>query len=229
MKSSLVMVAVLPLAVAMVGCGEAPEGEDVAETSGAQSASQLPPISNRPPLQYTALIDFDTSPAGAVASGAIVDGTYGAAGVTFTCVYCTSGHAYAALSATGNNAVSLFAQPSDPGFDARWGAVKASFGSPRSSVSIDATAVPMAEDLGPPVARPFLEAFDAAGNFIPPVVYYPFAYGAAGYGTPQTLTVTSSTSSIAYVLFSSQAPGGTGPVYGVFDNLRFNTARPLLF
>jgi hypothetical protein len=157
----------------------------------------------------------------------MIDATYSANGVSFTCVACTSGHAYA-LTAVPNNAVSLFAPPSLPFFDARWGAVKASFTTPRSWVSIEATAVLPPEWLTTPVAKPWLEAFDAQGNIIlqngSAAVYYPLSYGQTGYGTAQTLTVSaSSTQKIAYVLFSSQAPGSGTPVYGQFDNLRFNT------
>jgi hypothetical protein len=228
MKSSLVMLAVLPLALLIAGCEGPPEADDVgapAEVSGAQTISR-PPIGPGIPIntrQFTATIDFDNAPAGAVGDGSVVDATYAGTGVTLSCVVCASTHAYAILSGiSGNNAVSLWTPPSVPEFDARAGAVKAAFNTPRSSVSIDATAVLPAEFMGTPVARPFLEAFDAAGHLVGSVVYYPFSFGTAGFGTTQTLTVTSSTANIAYVLFSSQAPGGTPPVYGLFDNLRYN-------
>jgi hypothetical protein len=225
MKSSLVALAALPLALTLAACEGPPEAGEVATNESALSLSQVPV--GVKPLPTSVLIDFDTSPAGPVAGGTQIDSTYASQGVTFTCVVCSSGHAYA-LTAVPNNAVSLFAPPSLPFFDARWGAVKASFASPRAWVSIDATAVLPPEWLTTPVAKPWLEAFDANGNIIlqngAAAVYYPLNYGDAGYGTAQTLTVNASaTQKIAYVLFSSQAPGSGTPVYGQFDNLRFNT------
>jgi hypothetical protein len=226
MKRSLVALAALPLALTLAACEGPPEAGEVSTTQADQSLSQIPP-GVRPLPTGTALIDFDNSPGGPVAAGTQIDSTYASMGVTFGCVVCSSGHAYA-LTAVPNNAVSLFAPPSLPFFDARFGAVKASFSSPRSWVSIEATAVLPPEWTTTPVAKPWLEAFDANGNIIlqngsNAAVYYPLNYGDAGYGTAQTLTVNASaTQKIAYVLFSSQALGGT-PVYGQFDNLRFNT------
>jgi len=207
---------VLPL-VFTSACGEPPDGDAqaVVETNGAISS---PP--HKVPNLGPTLVDFDTSPSGAVAAGTLVDTTYASQGVTFTCVSCSSGHAYAEPRAVGNNAVTLFTPPSPPGFDARFGAVKSVFATPATSVSIQAIAVPTAEYVVNPVAKPFLEAFDASNNLLVKVLYQP-DYGDANYGTAQTLTVTSSTASIAYVVFSSQAPGNDTPVLGVFDNLRF--------
>jgi hypothetical protein len=220
MKRSLVALAVLPLALTFAACEGAPDS-DVETVSGDISLPGGVPT-HKIPTYTSTLVDFDNSPSGAVAGGTMVDTLYTSQGVTFSCVSCTGGHAYALAAAVGNNAVSLFAPPSAAAFDARYGAVKAAFSSPPSSVSIQATAVPTAEYTMNPIAKPFLEAFDASDNLIAKVYYLP-NYGDANYGTPQTLTVASSTSSIAYVLFSSQAPGSGTPVYGVFDNLRFYT------
>ncbi|HYP89119.1 MAG TPA: hypothetical protein VEQ59_13225, partial [Polyangiaceae bacterium] len=103
-------------------------------------------------------------------------------------------------------------------FDARYGALEASFSQSKSTVSIDAQAVVFPEQLSTPVARPFIEAYDAAGNLLTRT-HYP-AYGSAGFGSWQTLTV--SASGIRRVRFSSQAPGTSTPVYGSFDNLQFH-------
>jgi len=214
MKRCLIALFLLPLTLA-AACGAPPDGDAVDETSGAISS---PP--HKVPNLGPTLVDFDTSPSGAVVAGAMVDTVYASQGVTFSCDSCSSGHAYAEPRAVGNNAVTLFTPPSLAGFDARFGAVKAVFATPASSVSIQAIAVPTAEPVMNPVAKPFLEAFDASNNLLVKALYQP-NYGDANYGTAQTLTVTSSTASIAFVLFSSQAPGTTTPVLGVFDNLRF--------
>jgi hypothetical protein len=224
MNRSMVALA-LSLSLTVAACEGMPEQAPDPTTTEASAISA--PVSNlaiKQPLPASVTIDFDNSPGGAVAAGSIVDATYTANGVTFSCVVCTSGHAYALPAAVGGNVVSLFAPPSLPMFDARWGAVRATFASPRRWVSIEATPVLPPEWLTTPTAKPWLEAFDANNNLIGAVQYYPFGYNDVGWGTAQTLTVTSTSSNIAYVQFSSQAPssGGT-PVYGQFDNLRFNT------
>jgi hypothetical protein len=223
MKRSMVALAALSLSLTVAACEGPEEAPDPTTTESGALSSLLvnPPI--KQPLPSSVTIDFDNSPGGAVAPGAIVDSTYASAGVTFSCVACTSGHAFALPAAVGGNAVSLFAPPSVPFFDARYGAVRATFATPRRWVSIEATAVLPPEWLTTPVAKPWLEAFDANNNLIGSVQYYPFSYGDVGWGTAQTITVTSQSANIAYVQFSSQAPGSGTPVYGQFDNLRFNT------
>jgi hypothetical protein len=223
MKRSMVFAA-LSLSVTVAACEGLPEdGSEPTTTEQSAISSPLVGVPIKQPLPTSVTIDFDNSPGGAVASGSIVDSTYASLGVTFTCVVCSSGHAFALLAATGGNAVSVFAPPSVPVFDARYGAVRATFATPRRWVSIEATAVLPPEWLTPPTAKPWLEAFDANNNLVGSVQYYPLNYGDAGYGTARTLTVTSTSANIAYVQFSSQAPGSGTPVYGQFDNLRFNT------
>jgi hypothetical protein len=223
MKRSMVALAALSLSLTVAACEGAPEAPDPTTTESGALSSALVGQPIKQPLPSSVTIDFDNSPGGAVAPGSIVDSTYTSSGVTFTCVVCSSGHAYA-LPAVGGNVVSLFAPPSLPFFDARWGAVRATFATPRRSVSIEATPVLPPEWTTTPTAKPWLEAFDANNNLVGAVQYYPFNYGDPSWGTAQTLTITSASANIAYVQFSSQAaaPGGT-PVYGQFDNLRFNT------
>ncbi|HYQ44463.1 MAG TPA: hypothetical protein VER11_20915 [Polyangiaceae bacterium] len=180
---------------------------------------------NACPTPTPGLIDFDLTPAGQPLTDAtVVNTTYQSWGVTLSSIYCTStgcapASAYARQSSgkNGTNNVSLF-QTGLSIFDARYGAVEASFAQAKSSVSIEAQAVVFPEQLSTPVARPFIEAYDAAGNLLTRT-YYP-AYGSPGFGSWQTLTVNAA--GIRRVRFSSQAPGGTTPVYGSFDNLRFN-------
>jgi len=170
------------------------------------------------------LIDFDITPTGLpITDATVVNTTYQSWGVTLSSIYCSaSGCAPASAFARGSsgkngtNNVSLF-QTGLSIFDARYGAVEASFNQAKSSVSIDAQAVVFPEQLSTPVARPFIEAYDAAGSLLTRT-YYP-AYGTPGFGSWQTLTVNAA--GIRRVRFSSQAPGGTTPVYGSFDNLQF--------
>jgi len=169
------------------------------------------------------VIDFDTTPAQtAIANGAVVDTTYTSLGVSFSCVVCTSGHAFARSPGRAGNGVSLVASPTVPAYDSRSGAVRADFTSPRSSVSIDVLAILPVEYAGTPVARPWLEAFNAAGQLIGSTVYYP-AYGSPGFGQWQTLRVDDPTGSIKFVRFSSQHFSSSPSVYAAFDNLSFNT------
>ncbi|HEY3255078.1 MAG TPA: hypothetical protein VGJ91_14055 [Polyangiaceae bacterium] len=169
------------------------------------------------------VIDFDRDPAQAtIADGAIVDSTYSSQGVTFSCVSCTSGHAFARLPGKVGNGVSLVASPTLPLYDSRFGAVRADFNTPRSSVSLDVLGVLPPEYLGTPVARPWLEAYNSANQMIGSTVYYP-AYGTAGFGQWQTLRIDDPTASIKWIRFSSQHYSSSPSVYGSFDNLSFNT------
>jgi len=89
-------------------------------------------------------------------------------------------------------------------------------------VSVDVQGVLPPEYLGTPVARPWIEAYDAAGNKIGATVYYP-AYGSAGFGQWQTLRIDDPNASIKSVRLSSQHFNNSPSVYGSFDNLTFNT------
>src|SRR4026207_281770 len=94
------------------------------------------------PVPMTAaIIDFDD-----VTNGTVVDTHY--PGVTFGCVVCTSGHAYARdmntcgspTAASGSNVVTLVDPASSTltSFDTRFGALSATFAVPQRFVSIDA-------------------------------------------------------------------------------------------
>lgn len=166
-----------------------------------------------------ATINFDT-----VANGTNISHYY--AGVTLSAVNCPYGtNVYARKSATAaspSNVVTLI--PASTSvltiFDRRFGGVQATFTTPKRSVSIRVQPVLLPEHLGAVTAKPFLQAFDAAGKFLG-VVYYPIAYGSRGYGTYQTLTISSKTANIKYVQFSSQYISGQSPVYGNFDDLSY--------
>jgi len=212
---------------AQAGSGDSAQKSNTADTSATaigKSSQKLSGYFYPPPV----VINFDSDAAGAaLADGTVVDTSYSALGVTFTCIVCSSGHAYARAPGRTGNGVSLFQAPYVPVYDARYGAVRADFASPRSFVSIDSLGVLPPEWLGTPAARPWIEAYDANNTMIART-YYP-AYGDPAWGTWQTLTVTAPAgSAIKYVRFSSQYFQGVPPVYGSFDNLTFN-ADPIRF
>ncbi|HTQ03572.1 MAG TPA: hypothetical protein VMI54_06935 [Polyangiaceae bacterium] len=195
----------------VVGCaGAVDDGEQTAQQSDAVNV-----------ISHDVLVDFDEVNGTPIPNNSIVDTTYAANGVTFSCVVCTSGHAYARALGNGTQGVSLIDPNASilPFFDARDGAVTATFNTPRNWVSIDAAPVLPPEFVGTPTNMPWIEAYDASGNLLTKTLY-PIAYGQAGYGTEQTLTV-SSPGNIKTVRFSSRHDSGPA-VYGTFDNLRFN-------
>jgi PEP-CTERM motif-containing protein len=183
------------------------------------------------PMAFADTINFD-----GLADGTVVNTFYTASnGVTFSCVACSTTEQsgpdiYArnvgTQAASGTNVVSLMAPfgqgnggSSVPAFDARFGGVEATFTTLQQSVSIDAAAVLLPEFAGTPVNDPFLEAFDSSGNLLAKVLY-PVAYGSSTYGSYQTLSYTSTSANIAYVILSSQHDSGP-TVLGQFDNLTF--------
>jgi hypothetical protein len=217
MKRSALALAMLSLAA----CDPMPlaPGEEVA---GLQSAATLPPgFGPLIPLTYEALINFDTDPTGAaIPSGTSVAGTYASMGVTFSCLNCGygSGLPLALATSATNNGVAPAGGFSM--FDERVGVIVAEFASPRRYVAIDATRVLSAEDLtGFSPARPWLQAYDANGA----LVYT--AYWVQGGAQTQMLMVGNSSSAalIKSVRFSSEFR--SPPAYGIFDNLRFDTAQ----
>jgi hypothetical protein len=158
--------------------------------------------------------------------GEVMDGAYAHLGVNFRCVVCTSGHAYA-RNQGGSMGVSLFphpqAWPYGGAFDARFGAVEATFDTPRSWVSIEAMAVQSLEGLGASTAKPWIEAYDANGALVARTYHTGTAWAR------ETLVVSGS---IKRVRFSSQYHGAAvPPIYGAFDNLRFNADpwRPIVY
>ncbi|HXN06178.1 MAG TPA: PEP-CTERM sorting domain-containing protein [Nitrospiria bacterium] len=181
------------------------------------------------------LINFDD-----VASGTNINNQY--AGVTFNCVVCSTGNAYAVglLDATHVNGVSLHS--SDPTFAAQEGAVEAHFSTLQSSVSIDAKYIESLEYLGSPSKSPYLQAFDSSNTLLA-TKYYDLSLvpGTAVSGPWETLSI--NMANISYVRFTVQnnwagltcdptvsggLPGGCpdrvyGGQYGEFDNLVFGT------
>jgi hypothetical protein len=173
---------------------------------------------------YADIINFD-----GVADGTVVNTLY--PNVTFSYVGCSTcslgaGPDIYARAMTGAasppNVVSFFSTGL-PFEDNRWGAIKASFSSLQSSVTIAALGILPPEFLGPQLNKPYLQAFDSTGHVVNEALY-PFVFGDANFGTWQNLTVTG-TGNIAYVWFGSQT-GAAGHTYGAFDNLTFNGDTP---
>jgi len=218
MKHTALLLTLLA-SVPLGACSMAPLDSDGSSDEQASSASEelMWYVSNPAPT----VIDFDRDPAqAAIADGAVVDATYTSQGVTFTCIVCSSGHAFARSIGRTGNGVSMVASPVFAGFDSHMGAVVAEFTGPRSWVSVDVVAVIASELYTAPNARPWFEAYNAAGQKIGSTVYYP-AYGTPGHGQWQTLRIDDPTGSIKSVRLSSQH--GSPMVYGKFDNLSFNT------
>jgi hypothetical protein len=196
---------VAPLALALSGCAfSTTDLEQEEPTSTSQEA-----------FVWHTHIDFDTAPSGApIVDGTVVDSVYSGVGVTFASVVCTTtcvpGSAFARPTGNPGNGVSLFASGYS-GFDNRYGAVEATFATPPFQVSIDVRGAAFVEGAGTISARPYIAAYDSAGNFMSIV------YGNATPNVWQTLTITGS--SIAKVRFSSQAIAPY--VYSTFDNLGF--------
>jgi len=168
-------------------------------------------------------IDFDTDPSGAaIADGAAVDARYSSLGVTFSAILCdpwacNPSSAFARSPGNAGNGVNVFAT-GYPAFDSRHGAVEATFATPPFQVSIDVRGTPFVEALGPITSKPYIAAYDAAGNFMSIV------YGNVTPNVWQRLTITGA--NIARVRFSSQAIAPY--VYSSFDNLGFDIqARPI--
>jgi hypothetical protein len=221
----LVALAALPL----VACGGAGEGEGSVDENVGTSQSE---IANPYPSSY--VINFDRDASGnPVADGTIVDAMYtGSFGVTFSAISCapglgcSNGHAFARTSTSPASVPNIVSQNASslPFFNARYGALRADFATPRSWVSIDVMPVLTAADwIVPPAAQPWFEAYDANDNLVGKV-YYPVAFGATNWGTYQTLRLDAGSATIKWVRFSVQSSGSnTAEVFGDFDNLRFNS------
>ncbi len=179
-----------------------------------------------------------------LANGTVIDNYY--AGVTFREAL-AGGHVYAdALGGSeAGNVISTWLPVGRTGiyataFAAEEGAVDATFSTLQRTVSIDARLLMPVEYLTT-IKKPYLQAFDAAGNYISgTTVYYdatPCADVLGGGCGWQTLIIRRASADIKRVRFSSQNNfAGTnctvgkagcpnriyGGFYGQFDNLRYD-------
>src|SRR5688572_26984758 len=135
------------------------------------------------PLASAVEINFDDAP-----NGTIIDNRY--PGVTFGCVVCSSGHAYArdmssfgsTTAATDPNVITLVdpASSSITSFNANFGAVTVFFATPQKTVTIMARPQLPLEFLGSAPNKPFMEAYSStvqnASTFLGRVLY-PIDFG----------------------------------------------------
>jgi len=187
-----------------------------------------PPNILRPPpnLTRTIVIQFDD-----VADATVVDQIYASSGVNFVSLTTqppSTGHVYArrmqmATGASGMNVMSLTTNPgwTGPFFDARSGAIEATFDQLQSSVSVMALPMMMPEVLGSDDNRPFMEAFDTNGTYLGRARTQLSADDTGFDMVWQPLAFVSTSANIKKVRLSSQAHGSRW-VYVVFDNLTFH-------
>jgi hypothetical protein len=192
-------------------------------------------------------INFDDVP-----NNTVIDTHY--PGVTFGCVACGSGHAYArdmnafggTTAASEPNVVTLLGPPGSSdtnassltSFNAKYGAVTVFFATPQRTVSIQTRPQMPLEFFGQGLNKPYLEAYSSttqnAATFLGRVLY-PLNYGTGGWCQPdagacsgpwQTLTFTSGSDNIVSLRLSSQQSQGGPNVFADFDNLVFETSAP---
>lgn len=187
---------------------------------------QRPPFRPPPNPWRTVTLTFDD-----VASGTAVDTTYASAGVTFASVtypprtwsaYAREMPSGAANAPSGKNVLSLIeTTPAFPWFDARYGAVEASFSQLQQSITIWAYAVDAPEGSGSADNRPFMEAYDSAGTYLGKVKTQLGIHDANFLNHWHPLSFSSASRNIARIRLSSQA-NGLPWVYTAFDNLSFD-------
>lgn len=199
---------------------------DLETPLGGLSSSIRPPGGVKPPnLERTVVIRFDD-----VADGTVVDAQYAGSGVTFASLTTnppSRGSAYArqlqiGTAASGVNVLSLSKGAGWTGafFDARQGAVEATFSQLQRSVSVLALPLDSPEGLGMDDNRPFMEAFDTAGAYLGRSRTQLGPDDPNFYLNWQLISFVSPIKNIKKVRLSSQAHGSRW-VYTVFDNLSF--------
>jgi hypothetical protein len=194
--------------------------------------SQRPPFRPPPNMWRTVSITFDD-----VASGTVVDSTYAGAGVSFASVTYPprTWSAFARLmpfggsGQSGKNVLSIIQKDPDlPWFDARYGALEATFSQLQQSVSVWAYAMNSPEGSGNADNRPFMEAYDSTGKYLGKALTQLGVHDANFIGFWHPISFSSPSRNIAKVRLSSQA-NGLPWTYAVFDNLTFDRnifARP---
>jgi len=218
MKHALLAVAALSLAACALPATELDEShEQTAETT--QAVYTPPPVSGT--------LTFD-----GWRDGTVADSLYSSWDVALSTIdcfttpgSCVPGHAYVRPPGEGTaSGVSLFRRGSQPPFNAKFGAVEATFATPisQASVRVLLTAYP-ADSSGPPTARPWLEGYNAAGKLVAKA----FGTSTTNPNTWQTVSVTvpfATAATITRIRFSVEQ---TLPaVVGVFDNVSFDHAAP---
>ena len=147
-----------------------PDIKDLVTNLGSTIILERPPLRPPPNFRRTVMIDFEN-----VASGTAVDTVYSAQSVSFASVTTNPPKRWSAYAMamnlgaaqSGKNVLTLTNATGLPLFDARYGAVEATFSQLQQSVSVWAYALDSPECLGGNYDnRPFMEAYDANGTYL---------------------------------------------------------------
>lgn len=203
--------------------GVMPDLKDLISTKLGGTVNPFPPF--RPPINFwrTVTLNFDDVP-----SGTAIDSTYANSGVIFASVTYPprTWSTYArdlmsgSSSTNGKNVLTLHTAAGVPWFDARYGAIEATFSQAQKSVSIWAYAMNSSEGSGNADNRPFMEAYDSSGKLVGKVLTQLGVHDANFYGFWHPLSISSSSRNITKIRLSSQA-NGLPWTYATFDNLTF--------
>jgi hypothetical protein len=161
--------------------------------------------------------------------GTVADSTYSSWGIALSAIdcftipgSCVPGHAYmrppGEASASG---VSLFRRGWLPHFNAKFGAVEATFSTPVSLASVRVLLTTYAADnAGPLSARPWLEGYDAAGKLVAK------AFGTPTVNTWQTVAVTGPGGAVNITRVRFSVEQRLPELVGLFDNVTFDHSVP---
>lgn len=202
-----------------------PDFKDLATSLGSKLNLDRPPLRPPPNLRRTVMIDFESVP-----SGTAVDNAYATSNVTFASVTTNPAKRWSAYAMamtlgsaqSGKNVLTVTNAAGLPLFDARYGAVEAVFSQLQQSISVWAYALDSPECLGGAYDnRPFMEAYDANGNYLGKARTQLGPKDANFYGHWHPISFSSPSRNIQRIRLSSQAQGCPW-VYTAFDNLTFD-------
>ena len=202
-----------------------PAIHDLATTLGSKIDLGRPPLRPPPNLRRTVMLDFEN-----VVSGTVVDNAYTALSVSFASVTTNPPKRWSAYAMamnigsaqSGKNVLTLTNATGLPLFDARHGAVEATFKQLQQSISVWAYALDSPECVGGDFDnRPFMEAYDASGAYLGKARTQLGPKDANFFGHWHPISFTSANRNVQRIRLSSQAQGCPW-VYTAFDNLAFD-------
>lgn len=203
-----------------------PDLKDLSTGLGGIIITTKPPLRPPPKMWRTVVIDFEN-----VASGTAVDTSYANQGVTFASLTTNPAKRWSAYAMSmpigsaqsGKNVLTLTnVTPGLPLFDARYGAVEATFSQLQQAVSVWAYALDSPECLSNTHDnRPFMEAYDANGAYLGKARTSVGPLDANFFGHWYPITFSSATRNIKTIRLSSQAQGCPW-VYTAFDTLTYS-------
>lgn len=202
-----------------------PDIKDLVTNLGSKIILERPPLRPPPNFRRTVMIDFEN-----VASGTAVDTLYSAQSVSFASVTTNPPKRWSAYAMamnlgaaqSGKNVLTLTNATGLPLFDARYGAVEATFSQLQQSVSVWAYALDSPECLGGNYDnRPFMEAYDTNGTYLGKARTQLGPQDANFFGHWHPISFSSASRNIQRIRLSSQAQGCPW-VYTAFDNLTYD-------